>query len=118
MKQFIEDIAKVCHEANRAYCETIGDKSQLPWEIAPEWQKDSIRKGVSFHLAADRMPWESHEAWLKEKVKDGWVVGPEKDPVQKIHPCMVPFRELPFEQQVKDHLFASIVKAFKKSVNQ
>jgi hypothetical protein len=30
------DIAKVCHETNRAYCETLGDNSQPPWEEAPE----------------------------------------------------------------------------------
>jgi len=28
------NIAKVCHEANRAYCESIGDNSQLSWEDA------------------------------------------------------------------------------------
>ncbi len=34
-----ETIAKVCHEANRAYCQTIGDNSQLAWEQAEEWQQ-------------------------------------------------------------------------------
>ena len=32
--------------ANRAYCQMIGDNSQSTWEDAPEWQKQSARKGV------------------------------------------------------------------------
>jgi len=35
----IEDIAKVAHEVNRAYCISIGDNSQQSWECSPEWQK-------------------------------------------------------------------------------
>src|SRR5437879_1359495 len=42
----VEQVAKICHEANRAYCETIGDNSQPTWEKAPQWQKDSAINGV------------------------------------------------------------------------
>jgi hypothetical protein len=43
MSEF-SNIAKVCHEANRAYCQTISDNSQLPWEQAKEWQRASAIK--------------------------------------------------------------------------
>lgn len=46
----IEDIASVCHEANRAYCRTLGDFSQGPWISAPDWQKQSAIAGVKLHL--------------------------------------------------------------------
>lgn len=46
----INDVAKLCHEANRALCETQGDISQPKWEDAPEWQVNSAIKGVQFHL--------------------------------------------------------------------
>jgi len=26
----VEDIAKICHDANRTYCETLNDYSQVP----------------------------------------------------------------------------------------
>lgn len=45
-----EEIAKVCHEANRAYCSTLGDNSQVSWEDAPEWQISSAINGVQYHL--------------------------------------------------------------------
>lgn len=45
-----EQIARIAHETNRAYCESIGDNSQPPWQDAPDWQKLSAINGVKFHL--------------------------------------------------------------------
>ena len=56
-------------------------------------------------------PEQSHEGWMRQKVADGWVHGDVKDPVKKTHPCLVPYDQLPFEQQAKDKLFTSVVKA-------
>lgn len=107
-----ETIAAICHEANRAYCESLGDHSQPLWVDAPDWQKESARKGVELHLSNPNAGAEaSHESWMAEKVADGWVYGEVKDPAAKTHPCLVPFGELPVEQQVKDHIFRSIVHA-------
>lgn len=107
----IERIAQVCHEANAAYCRAIGDNSQLPWEDAPEWQRQSAINGVSFHLEhPEAGPSGSHENWLRVKVADGWKHGPVKDPEKKEHPCCVPYDELPSEQKAKDYIFTAIVK--------
>lgn len=107
-----EQIARVTHEANRAWCEFNGDFSQPSWDEAPEWQKDSARKGVRFHYensgAGDSA---SHDEWMRVKLEEGWVFGPIKDPEAKTHPCIVPFEELPREQQFKDRLFRTIVHA-------
>ena len=101
--------AKATHEVNRRYCEALGDHSQVPWEDAPEWQRESALKGVDGVLAGDG-PGKSHENWLAEKVATGWKYGPVKDPEKKEHPCMVPFDELPQDQQMKDMLFVSTVR--------
>ena len=107
-----EQIARVCHEVNRAYCLSLGDESQLPWSDAPEWVKDSARAGVALH-AADRSlgPEASHEAWREHKLADGWVFGWEKNAERKEHPCLVPFDALPREQQTKDFTFQAVVHA-------
>ena len=44
----IEDIAKICYQANKAYCESIGDNSQVVWEESPTWQKEAAINGVNF----------------------------------------------------------------------
>lgn len=107
------DIARVCHEVNKAYCESIGDTSQLPWEEAPQWQKDSVMMGVDLHLSGDYGPEASHGSWMKQKVNEGWVYGEVKDPEVKTHPCIVPFDQLHKEQQAKDFIFTQIVKSLK-----
>lgn len=107
-----EEIARVAHEANRAYCLTLGDDSQPPWDAAPKWQKDSALVGVKFHVDnPDAGPSGSHECWLEMKKADGWKYGEVKDPVKREHPCFLPYDELPDDQKVKDALFVSIVRA-------
>ena len=109
---FIDYAAGVCHEANRGYCAALGDTSQMPWADAPEWQKESARKGVQFIIEnPDAGPSASHESWLAEKVATGWSYGPVEDPEAKTHPCFVPYDQLPVEQKAKDYIFGAIVRA-------
>lgn len=118
MKDFgVADIAKVCHEINRDYCRALGDFSQVPWEEAPDWQKESAINGVFMHLDnPDAGPEQSHINWMEEKIRDGWVFGTTKNEHQKTHPCLVPFAQLPQEQQAKDFIFRSIVHQLKKFI--
>jgi hypothetical protein len=107
-------IAQVCHEANRAYCQTIGDNSQPDWNNAPEWQKQSAISGVHFHLNnPDAGPEGSHRNWMMEKAVAGWKFGAVKDPSKKEHPCMVAYDLLSPEQRAKDAVFVGIVHALK-----
>ena len=113
-----EDVAAVCHEANRRFCVTLGDFSQKEWAAAPRWQRVSAVAGVRFLLDnPGATASATHESWLKEKEADGWTYGPEKDADSKVHPCMVPFENLPPEQQAKDVLFKSIVDSLRSLVN-
>jgi hypothetical protein len=110
-----EQIARVAHEVNRAYCESIGDNTQVSWDNAPAWQKDSALIGVEMHLAnPDATPEKSHESWLAHKAADGWKYGPVKDVEKKEHPCFIPFAELPTNQKTKDFLFRSVVHSLKE----
>lgn len=109
-----ERIAKLCHQVNKAYCESLGDTSQPNWEEAPNWQKESAIKGVTFHLDNENTsPADSHNSWLKEKEDDGWKYGEIKDPIKKEHPCFVPYEQLPKEQKAKDYIFKAICDFFK-----
>lgn len=108
----IVNIAMVCHQANKAWCEANGDTSQKDWDEAEQWQRDSAIKGVQFSLDN---PWAGcdaqHKAWMREKVDAGWVYGEVKNAEAKTHPCIVSFDHLPQFQQKKDALFCSIVDA-------
>lgn len=109
-----KDIARVCHEVNRVYCQTTGDHSQLSWDDAPDWQQQSAIDGVKYAIENEPNPAEQHQAWLKDKIADGWHYGPVKDAQAKTHPCMLPYEELPKEQRLKDFFFVAVVRAFIK----
>lgn len=111
------EIARVCHEVNRAYCASLGDTSQPAWEDAPQWQKDSAIAGVEAIKAnPDTMPEQSHEGWLAQKAADGWKYGPVKNAETKEHPCFVPYSELPESQRAKDYLFGAVVRSLLQPV--
>lgn len=108
-----ENIARVAHETNRAYCTTIGDDSQVAWEDAPDWQRKSAFEGVKFCWDNPDAPASAnHDSWLAVKEADGWKYGEFKDVEKKEHPCFVPYDQLPAEQRLKDHLFKAIIGAF------
>jgi len=110
----IATIAKVCHQANKAFCEANGDFSQRDWDEAEAWQRESAIKGVDYRLKnPEGPPSAQHDAWMKDKIENGWIYGPEKNTVTKEHPCIVPYEQLPEFQRKKDHLFQGIVDALK-----
>jgi len=107
-QKMLEACARAAHEVNRAYCIAIGDDSQLPWEKAEEWQRQSAIKGIETALGGAN-PAEQHRAWVADKVADGWKYGPVKDPAKKEHPCLVDYQKLPQAQRAKDLLYTTIV---------
>jgi hypothetical protein len=107
----IREVAIATHQMNLHYCTLIEDPSQVPWHEAPNWQKASAITGVVAVLEGSAStPEEQHEHWYKTKEADGWVYGEVKDPETKTHPCMVPYSDLPPEQQAKDAIFRATVR--------
>lgn len=108
------DIARVCHEANRALQTIQADPTNpvsVPWDELDDETVASAVQGVQHRLDTGASPEEMHENWCTFKRDTGWVFGEVKDMDAKTHPCLVPYDELPPSQQVKDHLFSAIVDA-------
>lgn len=115
----VEGIAKIAHEINKAYCESIGDFSQGLWVDAPEWQKKSAVNGVEYHLSnPDTTPLESHNSWLREKISNGWVYAKIKNASRKEHPCIVSYESLPIDQRAKDFIFKQVVDSLKEFIDE
>jgi hypothetical protein len=112
VKLSLEAIAKLAHETNRAYCQSIGDDSQIDWNGAPLWQQASAIDGVKYLIKHPQARVDAlHNNWKAIKEKEGWVYGKVKDPKKKEHPCMLRHEELPMDQQIKDQLFKSVVRS-------
>lgn len=111
----IIDVAEMCHEANRAWCEKNNDRSQKSWLNASIAQRVSCIEGVKSALKLKNpTPAAMHNLWMKHKAQEGWTYGELKNEEEKTHPCMVAHHLLPWYQQVKDRIFLNIVLAFKK----
>lgn len=113
-KHNIDAIARVCHEANRAYCHFTGDAATSPlpgWDDLEESYRQSTRVGVLHAIHGDDDPASMHEAWVEERTAQGWKWGEVLDREKKIHPNLVDYGELPADQRRKDRLFGEIVKA-------
>lgn len=107
-------IAMLCHSINAAYCQSLGDESQLAWEDTPDSHQQSLIAGVEMHLANPQAtPEQSHESWYKQKEAEGWIYGEVKDLEKKEHPCFLPYDELQLEQKAKDYLFRATVHLMK-----
>lgn len=106
--------ARICHHVNRAYAQTLNDYSHSNWDDAPTSYKDAVFAQVRAHIDSGftLTPESAHKSWVAAKKADGWKHGAEKNVDTKRHPAMVPYNELPAEQQVKDRLFRSVVHAF------
>jgi len=115
----VESIASICHEANRQYCAELGDFSQLAWNEAAAWQRESAISGVKARVAnPGQPPSTSHERWMAHKLAEGWQYGPIKDADKKEHPCLMHYEHLPVSQQRKDYLFTAIIDALKPMLDQ
>lgn len=106
-------IARTCHEVNRAYCAGVtSDWSHQPWDIAPNWQRESCYEGVLKHYHNPEFsPEDSHRSWMAKKIEDGWSFGNLKDETAKTHPNIVPYHTLHIHERTKDAIFSAICKS-------
>ena len=106
-----EEIARVCHEANRALQIIQADPTI---SVSPSWDdldpetRLSATVGVDGVLAGNT-PRQSHEQWRRFKETNGWTLGPVKDETAKTHPLLVDYDDLPAAAKVKDALFVGVV---------
>ena len=114
-------IAKACHEANKVYCESIGDDTQPSWENAPEWQKESVAKAKKVLADSDfiELPdqFEIHEYSIMERfcfsVSDERVQNALLRAI-KGRGAFRHFKDRIFEEGVQEDWFAFREKAFKR----
>src|SRR5437868_15376437 len=44
----------------------------------------------------------THENWARQRLADGWRPGPRRDDAAKLHPCLVPYEQLPESEKEYD----------------
>ncbi len=115
-----------------------GDRAMRDWDKLPDDLKESNarqadhifwklrRIGCAWHRAPARtikllkftakevelMAEMEHGRWNAEKLMDGWSRGAKKDPVRKLHPCLVGWAALPENIRDKDRETVRLIPAF------
>jgi hypothetical protein len=102
------DIARVCHEANRALQLALDEAPSPHWDETDAEMRASAVDGV-FTALEGATPEELHQSWCEFRLAQGWRHGAVKDTEAKTHPCLVPYAELPEDQRLKDELFQAVV---------
>ena len=111
--EYIHVIARVCHEAMRAYRTALGEDELPPWDEAEPWQVEATLAAVRFRMAhREAPPGVQHAQWMEEKRASGWRYGTVRDNARKLHPMMIPFNELPDSEKRKDVLIQKVIDAF------
>lgn len=102
--------ARAAHEVIMAWRGATG-QDITPWDQAPKWMHDSSLEMVDDVIKG--LPQSAtHDRWLANKKTAGWKWGPVRDDDRLIHPCMVPYEQLPPAEQAKDALIHRVIKAF------
>lgn len=54
----------------------------------------------------ERLAENAHDLWAAQRLAQGWRYGPQRDDTQKLHPCLVPYADLPDSEKEYDRIAA------------
>jgi hypothetical protein len=54
----------------------------------------------------EKLSCNAHEIWARQRLTDGWRWGEARDDVHKLHPCLIPYDELPEAERIYDRATA------------
>lgn len=55
----------------------------------------------------EKLAMNTHEVWSKQRIRDGWSYGDERNDKELLHPCLVPYEELPEDEKNYDRSTSS-----------
>ena len=56
----------------------------------------------ALNILVEKMAENVHEEWAKTRIEQGWTYGPQRDDVNKKHPCLIPYDQLPDSEKEYD----------------
>ena len=62
----------------------------------------NIRLPENLQPLLEAMAKNVHEIWAQERINQGWTYGDKRNDALKLHPCLVPYEELPEEEKEYD----------------
>lgn len=63
---------------------------------------DDIVLSDDIMVLCEQLSENTHEVWSEARMKDGWTYGTERNDEKKLHPCLIPYCELPESEKEYD----------------
>ena len=63
---------------------------------------NDIKLPVELEQLVEQLSKNVHEVWASTRMSQGWIYGAQRNDELKIHPCLVPYEDLPEEEKVFD----------------
>lgn len=82
-----------------------------PWSSRDQAFRDQMVNGIITQMMGpDRFTdaEEAHDSWWRKYEEMGWTYGAVRDIHKKTHPDMVPFKDLGWEERIKDAVFIAL----------
>jgi ryanodine receptor 2 len=61
-----------------------------------------VQLSEELEMLVEQMSKNVHDVWAETRIAQGWTYGEQRDDVQKKHPCLVPYEELPDSEKEYD----------------
>lgn len=63
---------------------------------------DDISLDQELEFLIEAMSKNVHEVWAQTRIEQGWSYGPKRNDEKKLHPCLIPYEELPESEKEYD----------------
>lgn len=63
---------------------------------------DDIQLPDELGVLLEQLAENTHEVWAAQRLRDGWKYGEHRDDSERLHPCLVPYDQLPEEEKEYD----------------
>jgi ryanodine receptor 2 len=63
---------------------------------------DQITLSDDINSLAEVLAKNTHDVWAAGRIAQGWTYGNMRDDINKLHPCLVPYEELPESEKEYD----------------
>jgi ryanodine receptor 2 len=79
----------------------------MPYDPSPSDTND-IELDPELNDLLEMLAENVHEEWARKRMDEGWRYGAQRDDARKLHPCLVPYGELPESEKEYDRNTAAI----------
>lgn len=105
-----EKIASIVHSVTMRFPRSDGSYPESWGNIPYDAQKQAAFAVERLDkVPIHRTPEELHQLWCELNERQGWVYGEKWCPINKTHPCMIPYEQLSDAQKLKDEIWGTLV---------